>query len=144
MNFVGKSKYKGLPGPDWESPALVAEALAEIREQLKLTKVFVAGHSQGGFLVYSCLMNYPELFDGGMPISAGLIFQCEPTAYEDPALRLRQRRLPIAIVHGEKDPLVGMSMGKSAYESFLGEGFPMLRLFAAKDAGPAAARSTTL
>ncbi len=106
VNFVGKSKYKGFPGTDRESPALVAEVLAEIREQLKLTKVFVTGHSQGGFLAYSCLMNYPDLFDGAMPISAGLIFQCEPTAYEDPEIRRQQRRRPVAIVHGGKDPLV--------------------------------------
>ena len=54
-----------------------------LEQQLKLTRVFVAGHSQGGFLAYSCLMNYPDLFAGGMPIAAGLIVQCEPKAYED-------------------------------------------------------------
>jgi predicted esterase len=137
VNFVGKSKYKGFPGTDRESPALVAETLAEIKEQLKLTKVFVTGHSQGGFLAYSCIMNYPELFDGAMPVAAGLIFQCEPGAYEDADIRRRQRERPLAIVHGEKDPLVSVSMGKAAYESFLAEGFPMLRLFAAKGAGHA-------
>ena len=137
VNFVGRSKYKGFPGTDRESPALVAETLAEIKKQLKLTKVFVAGHSQGGFLVYSCVMNYPELFAGGIPISAGLIFQCEPTAYEDAELRRKQRKLPIAIVHGDKDPLVAMSMATSAHESFLGDGFPMLRLLVARGAGHA-------
>jgi predicted esterase len=135
VNFVGRSRYKGYPGTDRESPALVAEALAEIKGQLKLTKVFVTGHSQGGFLTYSCLMNYPELFAGGMPISAGLIFQCEPTAYEDDSVRAKQRNLPIAIVHGDQDPLVSVSMAKSAYDSFLGDGFPMLRLLLAKGAG---------
>jgi predicted esterase len=137
VNFVGRSKYKGFPGTDRESPALVAETLAEIRKQLKLTKVFVTGHSQGGFLAYSCLMNYPELFDGAMPISAGLIFQCEPTAYEDEAVRRAQRERPLAIVHGDRDPLVNFSMGRSAYESFLDDGFPMLRLFVAQGAGHA-------
>ena len=135
VNFVGKSKYKGFPGTDRESPALVAEVVAEIREQLKLTKVFVTGHSQGGFLAYSCLMNYPDVFAGGMPISAGLIFQCEPTAYEDAELRRRQRRLPIAIVHGDKDPLVAPSMATAAHESFLDGGFPMVRLLMAKNVG---------
>jgi pimeloyl-ACP methyl ester carboxylesterase len=137
VNFVGKSKYKGFPGSDRESPALVAETLAEIRKQLKLTKVFVTGHSQGGFLAYSCLMNYPDVFDGAMPISAGLIFQCEPTAYEDEAVRQAQRERPLAILHGDRDPLVNVSMGRSAYESFLADGFPMLRLFLAKGAGHA-------
>jgi predicted esterase len=135
VDFVGRSKYKGFPGTDRESPALVAETLGEIRGQLKLTKVFVTGHSQGGFLAYSCLMNYPELFAGGMPISAGLIFQCEPTAYEDADVRRQQRKLPIVIVHGDKDPLVSVAMARSAYDSFLDDGFPMIRLLIAKDAG---------
>ena len=137
VNFVGRSKYKGFPGTDRESPALVAEALAEIKQQLKLTRVFVAGHSQGGFLSYSCLMNYPDLFAGAVPISAGLIFQCEPTAYEDEELRRLQRQRPIAIVHGDRDPLVSPAMATSAYESFLGDGFPMVRLLTAKGAAHA-------
>src|SRR4051794_16794066 len=110
VNFVGKSKFKGFPGSDRESPALVAEAVAEIREQIKLTKVFITGHSQGGFLAYSCLMNYPDLFDGAMPIAGGLIVQCEPTAYDDPKVREQQRKRPLAILHGGKDPLVSPSM----------------------------------
>ena len=132
VDFVGKSKYKGFPGTDRESPALVAEAVAEIKEQVKLTKIFITGHSQGGFLVYSLLMNYPDLFAGGMPIAAGLIFQCEPSAYEDAEIRAKQRKLPIVILHGERDPLVSVEMGRSAYESFLRGGFPMLRLMTPK------------
>jgi predicted esterase len=137
VNFVGKSKYKGFPGTDRESPALVAEAVAEIRLQLKLTKVFVTGHSQGGFLAYSCLMNSPDVFDGAMPIAGGLIFQCEPTAYQDADARRRQRVRPLVILHGGRDPLVAVSMAEAAYESFLDDGFPMLRLLVAKQAAHA-------
>jgi predicted esterase len=137
VNFVGKSKYKGYPGSDRESPALVAEAVAEIKQQIKLTRIFITGHSQGGFLVYSLLMNYPDLFAGGMPISAGLIFQCEPTAYDNADVRQQQRKLPLVILHGDADPLVSVSMAKSAYDSFLYDGFPMLRLATVKGAGHA-------
>src|SRR6185503_7311005 len=76
-------------------------------------------------------------FDGAMPISAGLIFQCEPTAYENAEVRRQQRTRPLAIVHGDRDPLVDISMGRSAYESFLADGFPMLRLFVTRGAGHA-------
>ena len=127
VNFVGKSKYTGYPNTDRESPALIAEAIEEIRAQLKITKIFVAGHSQGGYLTYSCLMNYPDLFAGAMPISAGLIFQCEPTAYTDEKIRDEQRHRPIVILHGDADPLVPVSMAKAAHDSFLNDGFPMLR-----------------
>jgi hypothetical protein len=72
-----------------------------------------------------------------MPISAGLIFQCEPTAYEDAAIRAQQRKRPIAIVHGERDPLVSVAMARAAHESFMGDGFPMLRLFLAADSAHA-------
>jgi poly(3-hydroxybutyrate) depolymerase len=137
INFVGKSKYKGFPGSDRESPALVAEAVAEIRQQIKLTKVFVTGHSQGGFLTYSLLMNYPDVFDGAMPIAAGLIFQCEPGAYEDASIRRLQRQRPLVILHGDRDPLVAVSMGRAAYGSFLEGGFPMLRLSVTKGAAHA-------
>jgi hypothetical protein len=82
-------------------------------------------------------MNYPDVFAGAMPISAGLIFQCEPTAYEDAEVRRQQRTRPVAIVHGDKDALVRVSMARSAHESFLGDGFPMLRLLVAKGAGHA-------
>ncbi len=134
VNFVGKSKYKGFPGTDRESPARVAEAVEELKTKLPLSKIFVGGHSQGGFLSYSCYLNYPELFAGAFPISGGLIFQCEPTAYDKPELRALQRKGAIAIVHGENDPIVDFSAGKSAFESFEDDSFPRVRLFTDKEA----------
>jgi hypothetical protein len=67
------------------------------------------------------------MFAGAFPVSGGVIIQAEPTAYEKEDLRAAQRKLAIAIVHGENDEIVGFSQGKSTYESFLGDGFPMLR-----------------
>lgn len=129
VNFVGRSKYKGFPGTERESPARVAEAVEELKTRLKLSKIFVGGHSQGGFLAYSCYMNYPELFAGAFPVSGGLIVQCEPTAYESAELRTSQRKGAIAIVHGENDPIVEFSMAAAALESFQDDAFPRVRLF---------------
>jgi len=137
VNYAGKSKYKGYPGTDRESPALVPEALAEIRQRVNVTKIFVGGHSQGGFLTYSLLMNTPELFAGAFPVSGGCIIQAEPTAYDKPEIRTAQRKVAVAIVHGENDGAVEFSLGQSAYESFLGDGFPMLRFFTHKTAAHA-------
>jgi predicted esterase len=134
VNYAGKSKYKGYPGTDRESPALVPEVLSEIRQRVNVGKVFVGGHSQGGFLTYSLLMNTPELFAGAFPVSGGVILQAEPSAYENPEARAAQRKVPVAIVHGENDGVVGFSQGKSSYESFLDDGFPMLRFFTHKTA----------
>ncbi len=129
VDFVGRSKYKGYPGTDRESPGLVPEVIAEIREGVKITRIFVGGHSQGGFLAYSLAMNSPELFAGAFPISAGLLFQCEPSAYDNAEVRAAQRKVAVAIVHAENDPAVAFDMGKSAYESFLDGGFPSVRFF---------------
>lgn len=111
VNYVGRSTYKGYPGTDRESPALVAEALREITARAPVSKVFVGGHSQGGYLTYSLLMNTPELFAGAFPMSCALIIQCEPRAYADEELKAAQRRLPIAIVHAKDDRVVGFGEG---------------------------------
>jgi predicted esterase len=130
INYVGRSTYKGYPGTDRESPALVAEALDELRDVYPITRYFVGGHSQGGFLTYSLLMNFPEKIAGAFPISAGVIFQCEPGAYADETLRAAQRSVPLAIIHGKTDPLVAFSMGEYAATIFGEAGWPALRFFA--------------
>jgi predicted esterase len=130
INFVGRSTYKGFPGTDRESPALVAEALDEIRKVYSVDRYFVGGHSQGGFLTYSLLMNYPEKIAGAFPISANVIFQCEPTAYADEKLRAAQRTVPLAIIHGKDDPIVDFSSGEYAAIVFGQAGWPAFRFFA--------------
>jgi predicted esterase len=130
VNYVGRSTFKGFPGTDRESPALVAEALVELREAYPLARYFVGGHSQGGFLTYSLLMNSPELIAGAFPISAGVIFQCEPSAYADQQLRAAQRKVPLAIVHGRQDQVVAFSTGEYAATLFGEAGWPAFRFFA--------------
>ncbi len=127
-SWGGKSKYPGTN--DRESPILVTEALAELRTSLKLTKVLVGGHSQGGYLAYSLFMNFPDVFAGAFPISAGLIVQCEPAAYEDATVRTKQRQGALAIVHARDDAVVPFSSGYFAHASFADDGFPALHLFA--------------
>ncbi len=130
INFVGRSTFKGFPGTDRESPALVAEALDELRKAYPVARYFVGGHSQGGFLTYSLLMNYPEQIAGAFPISANVIFQCEPTAYTDEKLRAAQRSVPLAIIHGKNDAVVDFSSGEYAAVVFGEAGWPAFRFFA--------------
>ena len=128
VNFVGKSTYKGYPGTDRESPALVSEVLAELKEYVPFKKLFVGGHSQGGFLTYSVMMNYPDQVDGAFPIAGGMIFQVDPTAYAKEDLRKQQREIPLAIVHASNDRVVNFGLSEAAHRAFLGDQFPMLRL----------------
>jgi predicted esterase len=135
VNFAGRSRYEGYPGTDRESPALVAEMIREFRTRLPIERIIVLGHSQGAFLTYSIMMNYPELIDGAIPISGGLIVQCEPEAYEDDELIAAQRRVPLAIVHGTTDNVVSFDMSAYAHGQFEKAGFSKLKLFAHQTAG---------
>ncbi len=140
VNYVGRSTFRGFPGTDRESPALVREALNELKSAYPIKHYFVGGHSQGGFLTYSILMNSPEAIAGAFPISAGLIFQCEPSAYSDEILKAAQRAVPLAIVHGKTDPMVGFDGGSYAADLFLDAGWPAVRFFADDNGGHMFAR----
>ncbi len=129
VNWMGQSTYEGYPYTERESPALVAELIGALRKQLSLTKVFAGGHSQGAFLSYFLLMHFPELVDGVFPVSGGLVIQCEPDAFAAEKLQAAQRRVPLAVVHGENDEAVPFSQGQASFASFLEFGFPAVRLF---------------
>jgi hypothetical protein len=85
-------------------------------------------------------MNSPESIAGAFPISAGVIFQCEPSAYTDVKLKAAQRAVPLAIVHGKTDPMVAFDGGSYAASLFLDAGWPALRFFADDSAGHMFAR----
>jgi predicted esterase len=130
INYVGRSTFGGFPGTDRESPALVSEALVDLKKTYPIKHYFVGGHSQGGFLTYSLMMNSPELIAGAFPISCGVIFQCEPSAYADEAVRKAQRAVPLAIVHGKTDPVVDFGMGDYAAGLFGDAGWPAFHFYA--------------
>ncbi len=54
VNFMGRSTDRGFPGTDRESPALVSEALDELRKVYPVGRDFVGGHSQGAISPTSC------------------------------------------------------------------------------------------
>ena len=58
-----------------------------------------------------------------------MIFQCEPGAYTDEALRKAQRKVPLAIIHGKNDPVMGFGMGQYAATLFGEAGWPAFRFF---------------
>jgi len=134
VNFMGKSTYEGYPNTHRESPALVAELIADLQKQLGSKRTFVGGHSQGGFLTWFLAMHYPELVSGVFPMSSGMVMQCEPDVFADETLRQRQRDVAIAVVHAKNDAVVAFSQGEASFRSCLEQGFPALRLFT-NDAG---------
>jgi len=140
VNFMGKSTYPGYPGTDRESPALVSEAMAELKSVYPIDHYLVGGHSQGGFLTYVLLMHFPESIAGAFPISAGVIMQCEPSVFADKPLRAAQRAVPLAIVHGKNDPAVAFGVGEYAADLFRESGWPAFRFLTDDTAGHMFAR----
>jgi len=125
----------GEPWRYMETPALVAGALKELSGTLPIERWFVGGHSQGAYLTYAVAMYYPELVGGAFPVSGALLVQCVPDQFQDEKTCAAQRRVPFAIVHGEKDAVVEFASSLTARGSFEDGAFPMLRLFSDPKAG---------
>lgn len=136
INFSGDKV--GEPWRYRQTPGLVAGALQELSQELPIERWYVGGHSQGAFLTFAVAMFYPELVAGAFPVAGNLLVQCEPSYFADDKwakVREAQRRIPFAIVHGQKDSVVEFSAGTWCRNSLLDGGFPMLRLFAPENAG---------
>lgn len=124
-------------GPAWahrQSPALVAESLRQLREDLPIDRWYLGGHSQGGFLTYAVLMFFPDVLAGAFPMSCNLLVQCEPDRFDEDA-RGRQHRVPVAVIHGRADDVVEFSGGAYCHLRLLDGGFPFVRLFAPERVG---------
>jgi predicted esterase len=123
VNWVGRSTYKGFPHTERASPTTVSEVVAELTKKHRWNRVFVGGHSQGGFLAYYLHMHFPEQFAGAFPMAGGLTIQCEPDVFDDEKLVAAQRSRPLAIVHGSRDSVVPYETGLYIRDRFEGAGF---------------------
>ncbi|MGI8601467.1 MAG: hypothetical protein ACR2OZ_00545 [Verrucomicrobiales bacterium] len=52
------------------SAPLVAAVTEEVQKAFKPTITYIGGHSQGGFLTYSVILNFPHLYRGAFPMAA--------------------------------------------------------------------------
>jgi predicted esterase len=118
------------------SAPLVADVTTEVQKAFKTTITYVGGHSQGGFLTFSVITNFPELYRGAIPMAGDCWMQNEPNLWEDKAEVLaKQKEIAIAVIHGRADPVVEFSQGEHAYDVFRAMGWSKLRLFAPKQLG---------
>jgi pimeloyl-ACP methyl ester carboxylesterase len=115
----------------FESGPAVVEVTEEVQKAFKTTITYVGGHSQGAFLTYSVILNYPDLYRGAFPMAGDCWMQNEPNLWEDkPDVLKKQREIPIAVIHGKIDPVVKFSQGEHAYDCFRAMGWTKLRFFA--------------
>lgn len=118
IDFAGRSKYGGFPGTDRQSPALVTEAITELKDRIPISQTFIIGKGDGAFLAFSVMMNYPEMFDGVIAIDGGLLVQCVPDAYEDKELIAAQRATPLVIMDTKP-----AKEGEGSYSDFAKKAF---------------------
>jgi poly(3-hydroxybutyrate) depolymerase len=116
------------------SAPFVADVTAEVQKAFKTTISYLGGHSQGAFLTYSVILNYPDLFRGAFPMAGDCWIQNEPNLWEDkPDALKKQKEIAIAVIHGRADPVVAFAQGEHAYDCFRAMGWTKLRLFAPKE-----------
>jgi len=127
INFSGPGV--GPPFAHRQTPALLAETVQELVKRLPVDRVFLGGHSQGGYLTYATFLYYPELFAGAFPMSCELLVQCEPTAFKDEALE-KLLRVAVAPIHGRTDDVVKFSGGEYCDKRMQEFGFTRLHFFA--------------
>ena len=125
LNWMGRSTYRGYPYTDRESPYLVMEVIQELGALHNFDRVFVGGHSQGGYLSYILHMHFADQISGTFPMAGGLVMQAEPNVFEDAALLEQQRSTPLAIVHGRRDNVVSFKTGAYIYDRFCAHDFPL-------------------
>ena len=99
IDFSGRSKYKGFPGTDRQSPALVTESITALKDRIPISKVLLIGEGDGAFLTFSIVMNYPEMIDGTITTNGGLLVQTAPEAYEDEDLIKAQQNTFMTLMH---------------------------------------------
>ena len=126
QNWMGRSTYGGYPFTDRESPYLVTNVIKELSTANNFKRIFVGGHSQGGFLTHIIHMNFPELIDGTFPIAGGLAIQAYAEAFDDEELMTSQREMPMAIVHSKNDRVVSYSASRDIYNRRIEDGFDHL------------------
>ncbi|HEX6810096.1 MAG TPA: alpha/beta fold hydrolase [Planctomycetota bacterium] len=132
INFSGPKV-----GPVWmhrQSPALVADSLEQLQKELPVTKWFLGGHSQGGFLTWCLVMFYPQLLAGAFPMSCNLLVQCEPDNFDAEKAKA-QHGVAVAVIHGRADDVVPFSGGAYCHLRAVDAAFPCLRLFAPERIG---------
>ncbi len=119
-----------------QSAPLVADVVEQVQGALNVTHTYIGGHSQGGFLTYSVIMHFPDLFQGALPMAGDCWMQNEPNLWEDkPEVMAKQKKIAIAVIHGKADPVVDFKQGEHAYDVFRVMGYPKLRFFAPERLG---------
>ena len=91
---------------------------AQKRTGIDASRIFLAGFSQGGAVVFhTAFMNWEGPLGGVIALST-----YAPTFSEELELSASQQRIPALCLHGQYDDVVQNAMGRSAYEHLKSRG----------------------
>ncbi|MEK6299295.1 MAG: prolyl oligopeptidase family serine peptidase [Acidobacteriota bacterium] len=87
----------------------VMDVLAEVRRAYNIDadRIYLTGHSMGGFGTWSVAMNHPEVFAALAPIAGGA---------NNPANMSKIAHIPQIVVHGDKDATVPVERSRVMVE----------------------------
>ncbi len=107
------------------SSAAIRELIQrELDAGIPSERIVLAGFSQGGAVAYHTALSYPKALAGLMALSTYFATAREVSLSE------ANKRLPIHIFHGTRDPMVPETMGHTANQILQGMGFaPVYRSY---------------
>ncbi len=94
--------------------------LAEMRETFAVDRIFLYGHSQGGFFVVYYAGEFPETVDGVVAHASG--------AWNWSKMGKDVKEVPIAFMHGSADPVVPYRQSPGSRDAYVKAKFPMVHL----------------
>lgn len=103
-----------------EDAAAFRSFLAEMREAFAVDRIFLYGHSQGGFFVVYFAGEHPDAVDGVVAHASG--------AWNWSKTGKSVKRVAIAFMHGTADPVVPYRQSVGSRDHYAGLGFPLLHL----------------
>ena len=83
----------------------VLDVIADVRRAYRIDpgRIYLTGHSMGGFGTWSVAMSHPELFAAIAPVSGG----------GNPAGMARIAKIPELVVHGDNDKTVPVERSRT-------------------------------
>lgn len=96
------------------------EFLKEMRELFDIDQLFLYGHSQGGFFAIYFAGEYPEAIDGAVAHASG--------AWSWSKMSGGVKEVPLAFVHGTRDPVVPYRQSPASRDAYSDKGFELLHL----------------
>ena len=91
----------------------------EIKRGIRSDRIIIVGFSQGGAVAFETALAFPKKLAGLLALST--YFATKDTITYHPA----NQKLPIAIHHGEEDPIVPFRLATDSSELLIAQGYPV-------------------